>query len=65
MGAGADDTGDNADAQQDRDHQMRAHDAEIEVADVQQRAFVRHVELAAFWEDHRDNGWQHQVERQH
>ncbi|MNP50413.1 hypothetical protein D3C76_1446770 [compost metagenome] len=44
---------------------MRADNTEIEVAHIQQGAFIRHVELAALREDEGNHRRQHQMESQH
>ncbi|MNC69835.1 hypothetical protein D3C76_1774590 [compost metagenome] len=37
----------------------------IEIVNVQQRAFIRHVKLAVLWRDHRQQGRYHQMEAHH
>ena len=60
-----DDADDHPQRQQTGHHQVRTHHGEIEVADVQQAALIGDVEFAAFGENHRHQGRQHQVESQH
>ncbi len=65
MTHGTNNTGDNPCRQQHGNDQVRANDTEIEIAHVQQRAFIGYVELAAFREDQGNYRRQHQVEGQH
>ncbi|MNE09840.1 hypothetical protein D3C80_1025300 [compost metagenome] len=65
VGTCANNTGDHADSQQNGNDQMRAYNPEIKVANVKQRPFIRHVELATLRENHGHGGWQYQVECQH
>ena len=61
----ADDTDHHPQAQQTGDDQVRSDDGKVEVAHVQQAAFIGHVEFPAFGENHGHQRRQYQVERQH
>ena len=65
MTDGADDTNHHPQAQQAGDDQVWPDDGKVEVAHVQQAAFIGHVKFSAFGENHGDQRWQHQVEGQH
>ena len=65
MREGADNPRNHADTKQNGNHQMGPNNPEIKIPDVQQSALVGHVKFAAFREEHGDNRWQNQMERQH